>query len=197
MADPDMARWLSAARAGSPEALGRALEVCRAYLLRVAGGELGPDLQAKGGASDLVQQTFLEAQRDFARFDGDTEEQLLAWLRQLLLHNVANFSRAYRETGKRDVGREVALAGDSSGEGVLPGDGPTPSGRVIQDERSQALQQALERLPEDYRLVIRYRYEEERSFDEIARLLGRSPNAARKLWARAIERLQEELGTSL
>src|SRR4051812_46159075 len=58
------------ARAGSHEALGQLLDGCRGYLLRIARDELDPRLQAKGGASDLVQETFLEAQRDFAAFTG-------------------------------------------------------------------------------------------------------------------------------
>ena len=76
---------LAAARAGSREALGRVLEGCRRYLLGVAEGELDPDLRSKGGASDIVQETFLEAQRDFARFQGSSPEELRAWLRQVLV----------------------------------------------------------------------------------------------------------------
>src|SRR5215831_5082709 len=100
---------LDAARAGSREALGRLLESCRGYLLIVANGELDADLQAKEGASDRVQGTFLEAQRDFGQFQGTNEAELLAWLRRLLLNNIANFTRRYRSTGKRSVEREVAL----------------------------------------------------------------------------------------
>jgi RNA polymerase sigma-70 factor (ECF subfamily) len=48
------------ARKGSREALGRLLETCRPYLLLVANNELDRDLQAKAGASDLVQETFIE-----------------------------------------------------------------------------------------------------------------------------------------
>src|SRR5260370_40490207 len=73
--------WLRAARAGSADALGRALEACRGYLLQIARRELGPDLQAKCGASDLVQQTFLEANRDFSYFHGATENEWRARLR--------------------------------------------------------------------------------------------------------------------
>ena len=51
----DVARWLAQARAGSQEALGQALEACRGYLLLVARREMGADLQAKGGESDLVR----------------------------------------------------------------------------------------------------------------------------------------------
>src|ERR1700751_3723750 len=101
-----VAEWLPGARAGSPEALGQLLEACRGYLLLIAQREIDPDLRAKGGASDLVQQTFLEAQRDFADFRGETEAELLGWLRQILLHNLASFARKFRETAKRRLAAE-------------------------------------------------------------------------------------------
>src|SRR5215470_12639237 len=92
----DVVRWLSQARAGSRDALGQMLEAYRTYLLLIANQQLSPELQAKGGASDLVQDTFFEAQRDFAGFAGNSADELQAWLRQLLLHNLANFARQYR-----------------------------------------------------------------------------------------------------
>src|SRR5262249_26022430 len=114
----DAGNWLAAARAGSHEALGRALEICRGYLLLGAERQLGTDLRAKGGASDLVQETFLEAQRDFVQFQGTSEEELRAWLQRLLLNNLGNFARRYRATHCREVGREQALeAGSSSSPG--------------------------------------------------------------------------------
>jgi RNA polymerase sigma-70 factor (ECF subfamily) len=62
-------------------------------------------------------------------------------------------------------------------------------------ERAQALQRALSQLPEEYRRVITLRHYEEQSFEEIGKQMERSTDAARKLWARAIERLRQELGT--
>jgi RNA polymerase sigma-70 factor (ECF subfamily) len=184
--------WLLAARAGSSKALGQALEACRLYLLRIAEEELDPALRAKGGASDLVQETFLDAQRLFERFHGTSEAELLAWLRQLLLHNLGDFSRSYRGTGKRDLARE----GQSPGVD-LSDDGETPSAHVCQAEQSEALRQAVERLPESYRRVLTLRYEEDLPFEEIGRRLGLTDNAARKLWLRAVRRLQQELGAPL
>src|SRR5581483_9241354 len=96
----EIAIWLRDARAGSREALGKLFDLCHGYLLSVARGELDLQLQAKGGASDVLQETFLEAQRDFARFQGTTDKELLAWLRRLLLNNLSNFSRDYRAAGK-------------------------------------------------------------------------------------------------
>jgi RNA polymerase sigma-70 factor (ECF subfamily) len=190
----DVARYLQAARGGSREDLGRALEACRAYLLAVANRQLGDDLQAKGGASDLVQETFLEAQRDFARFQGGSDDELRAWLCRLLLNNLANFARHYRATDKRRIEREVTLPAERpSGGSDLPGADPTPSVLASDRETAEAIGRALARLPDDYRQVIVLRNQEDRSFEEIAALLGRSENAARKLWFRAIERLQQEL----
>ena len=198
MAQPptDAAQQLPAARAGSREALGQVLEACRAYLLHIANEGIGADLQAKEGASDLVQETFLEAHRDFARFQGDTEAELLAWLRCLLLNNMANFVRGYKATGKRQVGREVPLeTGDSSKAGPTDFvvDMPSPSMEAMAHEKAEALARALERLPEDYRRVINLRNQERREFDDIGRLMNRSTDAARRLWSRAIERLEQEL----
>jgi RNA polymerase sigma-70 factor (ECF subfamily) len=188
--------WLEAARGGSHEALGQALDACRRYLLLIAQRELAPELQAKGGASDLVQQTFLEAQRDFCRFHGTTETELLAWLRCILLHNLGKFSRHFRGTRKRGLDREVTLDG-ARGAGVsaeaLADNVPTPSGHAIEREEYEALGRAIERLPEDYRQVIQLRYREDRSFEDIARAMDRSVPAVRKLWARAVERLKQEL----
>ncbi|MDB5352194.1 MAG: sigW 16 [Planctomycetota bacterium] len=192
----DTAQSLMAARAGSPEALGEVLEACRFYLLGVAGREMDAGLRMKGGASDLVQETFLEAQRDFAQFRGESESELLAWLRRLLLNNMANFHRHYKETDKRRASLEVGLGGDDSarGPGPMLSDGaPTPSVQMMADEQVQELRRAMDKLPEDQRQILALRYQEGRSFEEIGALMGRSSNAARKLWGRAVERLQEEL----
>jgi RNA polymerase sigma-70 factor (ECF subfamily) len=195
----DASLYLPAVRAGSSDAMGKMLEACRGYLLTIAGKELDADLRAKGGASDLVQETFLKAQRHFDAFAGDTEAELLAWLRRLLLNNLADFTRQYRVAGKRQVSREIALrGGDSSEAGTVEpsADTETPSGEAVANEQAAAVAQAMARLPEDYRRVLALRYEDGKSFEEIGALMERSGNAIRKLWLRAVERLQQELDNS-
>jgi RNA polymerase sigma-70 factor (ECF subfamily) len=192
----DVAARLSAARGGSSEALGQVLEACRGYLLLIANRELDAALQPKGGPSDLVQETFLEAQRDFARFHGTTTDELKAWLRQMLLNNLANFARRYRETAKRDLDREVGLpAGQDSGaqEIRLIAEALSPSGEAMANEQVEALGRALGRLAPDYRQVLLLRFQEQQTFEEIGKAMQRTPNAARMLWLRAVERLQHEL----
>jgi RNA polymerase sigma-70 factor (ECF subfamily) len=193
--DHNVARWLDEARDGSRDALGQLWETCRQYLLLVANQELQQDLQAKVGPSDLVQDTFLEAQRDFARFHGRTEAELLAWLRRILLNNLANTNRSYRHTGKRAVDREVALPEllASGAQSEPPAPTTSPSSLLAARERDTALNAALERLPEHYRQVVLWRNFDRLEFEAIGERLGRSPEAARKLWVRAIEQLQQLL----
>ena len=174
---------------------GKLFERCRAYLLRIANESLAPELQGKLGGSDLVQQTFLEAQRDFAQFRDETEEELRAWLRQVLRTNLANTVRDYRDTAKRDVNREVSLNRATSRErnrntGTAE---PSPSSAVATRESHDRLRAALEQLPEHYRQIIQWRNYDCLSFEEISQRLDRSAEAARKLWGRALQQLQQEL----
>jgi RNA polymerase sigma-70 factor (ECF subfamily) len=187
---------LTAARAGSAEALGRLLMGCRDYLLMVANRNLEPDLQGKVSPSDLVQETFLEAQRDFAQFHGTREEEILAWLSRILLNNLANVSRRYRGTAMRALDREISLgAGDPAKTpgGDLALDTPSPSEVAMAKEDASALETALATLPEHYRTVLNLRYQDRLNFEQIGAALGCSAEAARKLWARAVDRLQKTL----
>jgi len=188
--------WVKEAHGGSAAALGRIMELCRQYLLLVANRELEPELWAKGGASDLVQETFLEAQQDFEQFRGTTGAEVLAWLRRILLHNVSNFRRRYTGSEMRQIGREVSLDGPGSQGEIKPSpalDTSSPSSHAAANEESVALDRALQRLPADYREVLILRHEQSLSFAEVGQLMDRSAEAARKLWARAIARLRLEL----
>jgi len=181
---------------GSHEALGGLLEAYRYYLLSVANQEIKADLKAKGGASDIVQETFLEAQRDFVGFEGTTEMEFRAWLRRILLNNLLNFERGYRRTGKRRLASEIPLQTDRSSRDLLAqirSEVETPSRQAMENEQIRKLIEAATRLPNDYRRVIELRYGRDLAFDDIAQEMDRSPVAVRKLWARAVKRLQAEI----
>jgi RNA polymerase sigma-70 factor (ECF subfamily) len=189
------ADWLPAARAGSLAALGEGFDGCRNYLLGIAERELDSDLRAKAGASDLVQETFMDAQKIFARFEGKTEGEWLAWLRQLLLYNVAGFTRRYR-TGKRSAELETPFGGaDSSSlwQADLPATDGTPSAAVRKAEETAVVEAAIAQLPPEYQQVVRWRYQENLSFVEIGERLGRSQDAVRRAWAHAIDELHQHL----
>jgi RNA polymerase sigma-70 factor (ECF subfamily) len=191
----DVSHGLAAARTGSEEALGQILAEFRAYLLAIARQEIPPDLRAKEGASDLVQETLLKAHQHFAQFHGSTEAELRVWLRQILLHTLADFRQRY-VAGKRDPRLEVRLAeGGSSADpagGLLDG-APSPSEQAMKAEQERAVQQALDRLPPDYRAVLLLRIWERLPFEQIGQALGLSPNAAEKLYARAVRKARREL----
>jgi RNA polymerase sigma-70 factor (ECF subfamily) len=192
-ADPEaFARDLAAARSHGGEDLGRLLMQCRDYLLLVADRELGDDLRVKVAPSDVVQETFLEAQRDFGGFQGTTRAELLAWLGRVQKNNVINHTRAYRGAKMRSVGREVALAGGLA-DPEIACDTPSPSERFSAKEEATALTASLGRLPERYQHVLRLRHEHSMTFNQIGAALGCSAEAARKLWARAVDHLQREL----
>src|SRR5262245_64412820 len=101
----------------SPGDLDLLFTQCRNYLTVLARAQVEKRLQAKVDASDLVQQTLLEAYRDFRNFRGGTEAEWLAWLRRILAHNAANFIRHWQTTGKRQARREVPMGPDSSSAG--------------------------------------------------------------------------------
>jgi RNA polymerase sigma-70 factor (ECF subfamily) len=191
--------WLiREAKAGSAEALGHLLEGCRAYLLLIANANLDADLRSKGGASDLVQQTFVEAQQDFSQFQGRTQRELLNWLGRILRHNLADFRRRYRDRAARQVAREQPLSDvERPGlRGKLVADTPAPEDKAARAEEAELLRRAVERLSNDHRQVIALRHEQGLSFHDIAQRMGRSPGAVRKLWFRAVERLRREIGTT-
>jgi RNA polymerase sigma-70 factor (ECF subfamily) len=192
----DIEHWIGAAHDGSRSALGRLLEAYRPYLLLVANQELSPELMTKAGASDLVQESFLEAQRDFEGFRGKSESELRAWLRRILLNNIAHLSRLFRDTDKRQLDREVAQNDTAIEKELLEAlhnHGQSPSSEVADRERDAALERSMAKLPELHRQVIRWRNYERCAFEEIGGRLGRSAEAARKLWARAVEQLQQLL----
>jgi RNA polymerase sigma-70 factor (ECF subfamily) len=192
----DFADWLANARVGSTEALGRLLETFRTYLSLIASEELDSRLLPKAGVSDLVQETFIEAQRDFSNFHGRTKPEWQAWLGRMLRHNIDDFRRRYYETDKREIKREMPLdQAVRNDPAALVAAGAIPSQIAAHREESARLEQALARLPSDYQQVIRYRNHRHWTFEEIGLRLGRTADAVRKLWGRAIKALQQELKT--
>jgi len=100
---------LDAARAGDAAARERILSRYQAWLRILAKIQLDGDFRGKFDASDIAQQTLLEACRDLEQFRGGTESEFLAWLRQILAHVLSHEIRRYRGTRQREIGREVSV----------------------------------------------------------------------------------------
>jgi RNA polymerase sigma-70 factor, ECF subfamily len=176
---------------------GRMINGCRQYLLMIANEVIGPELQAKLGASDLVQDTFVEAQRHLSVFRGKTVAEMRSWLRKILECRLANIRRSYLVTEMRAANHEVTLGPSPAESGAVLGSlksrTPSPSNHAVANEWNAALQQALTRLPERYGQAVACRHIEQLSWDEIGRRMNCSPDAARKIWSRAIQQLRREL----
>jgi RNA polymerase sigma-70 factor (ECF subfamily) len=190
---------LRQARAGDAEALGQLLELYRRYLTLLARVQIGQRLQGKVGASDVVQESFLEAHRHFDRFQGTSIGQLVRWLRQILAAKLADTVRRYLGAQGRDIRleREIEGALDQSSalldRGLVAPDA-SPSQQAVRREQAVLLAAALDELPDDYREVLVLRHLEGLTFPEVARRMDRSLDSVEKLWVRGLARLRQNLG---
>lgn len=190
-ADVEQVRRLIAdSRTGCSTARGRLLDLCNSELIYYAGKILRQSLKSKCDPADIVQETVLEAYRDFDSFRGETLEQLLGWLRQMLRNNAYNMHRKYLHTDKRQVGREAAIDRDIA-EQLIDQHDPEVWLETLQDR--ETVENGLDRLPAHMRQVILLRNRDGLTFSEIGAELGRSAEAARKLWSRSLARLQKEV----
>lgn len=183
--------WLRGALEGDVEALGRLLNSLRTYLIHLADVRMNRILQAKLNPSDLVQETFVMAQRNIAQFQGGTEREFAAWLARILLRRVADAKRKYHGEERRNAAREVALSRIDDGNKREPCS--TPSGRLMRQEEAARVSKALSSLSDDHRLVIQLRNWDRLPFAEIGRRMNRSEQAARLVWKRALEQFAAAL----
>jgi RNA polymerase sigma-70 factor (ECF subfamily) len=197
-ADSSPGRLLQHARAGDGPALGQLLERYRAYLLVLARVQIGRRLQGKVDASDVVQEAFLGAHRDFPQFRGATANEFAAWLRQILASLLANLVRHYHGTQRRDVRLERQLAGELEKSSLALDRGliaaqSSPSQQAARREQSVRLADALARLPGDWRDLLILRHLEGLTFPEVARRMGRTLDSVKKQWPRALAGLRRLL----
>src|SRR4051812_3298645 len=144
--------------------------------------------------SDLVQETYLKAHREFASFAGSGEPALVGWLRQILVRSLADQIKHHRREG-RDHRRQESLEAmlDRSNlafQEALASPISSPSVGAERREQAVLLADTLEALPADYREVFVLRNLEHVPIEEIAARMDRSVNAVRKLWGRALLALQ-------
>ena len=192
---------LSQALAGSSECFGRLLHVYRNYLKLLVVTQLERKLQRRVSPSDVVQETFLEANRDFHQFRGRSSGEFCAWLRKILVNNIHRVVEKHVLAAKRDVRREVSLENLASSleqstaklEAMLPDPGTSPSGNAQRHEMEIVLADHLAELPVDYRDAIVLRHIEGLSFEKVGQRMERTAGAARMLWLRAIQALRERM----
>jgi RNA polymerase sigma-70 factor (ECF subfamily) len=193
VSDPE--KLLSRALTGEQHSLGELLEVYREYLTLLARLQIGRRLQGKVDAADLVQETFLEAHRNWKRFRGTSEAELLAWLRRILAARIVDVLRRYLGSKGRDVRLERELAQELERssrhlDAGLLAKQESPSKQLARREQGVLLADALARLPEDYREVLILRHLEGLTFPGVSQRMGRTLDSVKKLWMRALDRLR-------
>jgi len=191
---PPIADSLPENAAGLPQQflgteLGVLLQMYRPYLLSVAWQMLPKGLLGKVAPSDVVQETLLRGYREFPEFTGNDWAEMVAWLRQILVNQVADHVRRF-DADKRNVHREVPLVED-----LVDLQAVSPSQPLLTAEEWHRLRSGLDRLSTTHREVILLRHREGYTFSHIGHLLGKSPDAVRKLWERAVDNLQHHVGT--
>lgn len=179
------------------EGFGQALECYRPYLRLLAQARLDPRLQGRFEASDIVQQTLLDAYRARDGYRGTTEGELAAWLRQILVRNLFHAVRDVR-CAKRDQRRErpleIALQESSARlERWLASEESSPSHQIAQMEEILRTAQAVAALPEGQREAVVLHYWQGCSLAEIGEHLGRSRSAVAGLLYRGLRQLRQQL----
>jgi RNA polymerase sigma-70 factor (ECF subfamily) len=175
------------------------LDHYRGYLSALARLQVAarPWLSAKLDASDLVQQTLLQAHAGREQFRGQTPEEMVAWLRRILTRTLANNLRSLGQA-KRDVGAERSLEADldassSRLDAWLAVDQTSPSEAAGANERAAALAAAVAELPDDQREVVLSKHLNGLSLGKIAERTGRTTASVAGLLRRGLQTLRGRL----
>jgi RNA polymerase sigma-70 factor, ECF subfamily len=173
----------------------RGLDRYRAYLHLLARVQIDRRIQAKVDASDVVQQTLVEAIQGWGGFRGESDAERAAWLRQILAHNLAN---TFRDLGreKRDVRREQSIhaALEQSSACLaswLAADQSSPSQKAVESEQAVQLANALANLPEAQREALTLHHLSGWTLEQVAQELERSPAAVAGLIKRGLRALRQ------
>ncbi len=135
------------------------------YLALLARVHFDGRLRAKCGPSDIVQQTLLEAHRDWNQYRGKTTREQAAWLRKILVHNIVDLERRFLNK-RRDVSLERSLeqaieqSSRRLGAIALAGDVESPVEHIMREEALLEVADVLAELPRlQYESIVRHHLE--------------------------------------
>lgn len=195
-ADPaETQKLLKQVRSGKHGAFDRLFERYRAYLHKVVEMRLDAKLSQRLDASDVVQETQMEATRRLKDYLEREPVPFHIWLRQIAHDQLLMARRRHVEAARRAVTREVPLPARSSMElaqQLLAG-GSTPSQHIAKKEQAQRIRKALAELPELDREIVLMRNFEQLSYEEIGYVLQISPATAKMRHVRALLRMSKIL----
>lgn len=179
---------------GDAEARERLLGRYRGRLRREIAARLDRRLAARVDASDIVQESLIDAHRELPDYLRRRPLPFFAWLRQIARERLSKSRRFHLLARRRSAAREGPWpAPDASATGPfdrLADSLTSPSGRLERDERRARLRAALERLGPRDREVLVLRSLRQATAAEVATALGITERAAKARYFRALERLR-------
>lgn len=182
---------INAARNGCDESLAMIVQQLRDYLLLVARGGIGDQVRSKFSGSDVVQMSLMDARSSIQKFNGSTEAEIRAWMKEIVLHNLFDESKRYTQTKRRSISRERPM---EQAAFVLPDAiGETPSVMMHRKESDSRLRRLINRLPQQQRRAVEGRHRYGFSYSEIAGQLGISESAARSAYSVGTGKLRDWL----
>jgi RNA polymerase sigma-70 factor, ECF subfamily len=192
--------WIDHLRKGGQTALAEAFMAQRARLRRMVCLRMDRRVARRIDASDVLQETYLEASQRLDEYLAEPRVSLFVWLRFLAAQRLMGIHRQHLGTQKRDVRQEMTLAwhAKSGDDSHAPGDGllaaiTSPSMAAVRHETQAQLLDAVDGLDPQDREILALRHYEQLSNREAAEELGITTAAASKRYIRALERLKGSL----
>ncbi len=151
-------------------------------------------------SKDVMQVTYFEAFEQIAQFGGGARA-FPSWLRRVAENNlrdaVQGLERAKRPPPHKRIGSETGAQDDLAGlYDLVTGGTASPSRHAARNEARRILEAEIDTLPDDYRLVLRLVYLDDKPVADVALLIGRTKGAVHLLRIRAVERLRVRLGSA-
>lgn len=121
-------------------------------------------------AEDAAHDVFLKAFRKFGEFRG--EAAVRTWLYRIAINHCRNLQQAWHQ-------RTMVTNVDDTLWEHAAGQAESPLRILEVKELGQRIQQTLEAMPDEYRLLLLLRADEQLSYDQVAALTGQSTDAVR------------------
>jgi len=187
---------------GNRESLGVLFAHYRDRLWRIVNFRLDQRLIGRVDADDILQESYMNAEKRIEHFLHDSPEGFFIWLRLIVNQTLIDVHRRHLGTKSRDAKRERSVSGAWSSTSTsfslshhLLGHLTSPSQAAVRAELADQLHLALESMSELDREVLALRHFEELSNVETAKVLDISEQAASVRYVRAIGRLRKILET--
>lgn len=174
---PETQRLVQNALAGSEADLGALLERMRQRLVLWCAARMSDTLRAHLEPEDAAQDILLAVFRDFRSYSGPPDKRFFGWFFTLAENKMRDLVDHW--TAKKRTPAEMPQMTQSS-----------PSQVAARREVAVRVRDAIARLAEDHRMVIRLRKLEDRDVSEVAMIMNRSDNAVRILYCRALKELR-------